>query len=328
MVKPSSALSLEVVALGHHVGEEDVGTLAAELQGDRDQVLGGVLHDQPPRGGLAGERDLGDPVARRQRLARLGAEPVDDVDHARRQQIADQRHQVEHRDRRLLGGFEHHRVAGRQRGRQLPGGHQDREVPRNDLPDHAERLVEVVGDGVLVDLGQRTLLRADRPGEVAEMVDRQRDVGAQRLADRFAVVPHFGHRQRGLVLLHPVGDLVQDRRPLGRCGLAPRRSRRVGGVERLLDVGLVGPRHLAERLAGHRGRVLEVAAPRGPDPPAPDEVVVAGFIRHQRPSRTRTCENSHLRSLLARLCNTPHTTAGGHNGVHDIASPRGRRRRS
>jgi hypothetical protein len=35
----------------------------------------------------------------------------------------------------------------------------------------AERLVEVVGDHVVVDLGERALLRPDAAGEVAEMVD-------------------------------------------------------------------------------------------------------------------------------------------------------------
>ncbi len=39
IVNPSSALSWIVVVGGHHIGEEDVGALAAELQGDRDQVL-------------------------------------------------------------------------------------------------------------------------------------------------------------------------------------------------------------------------------------------------------------------------------------------------
>ena len=55
---------------------------------------------------------------------------------------------------RLLGRLEHDAVAGGQRRRQLPGRHQQREVPRDDLADDAERLVEVVGDGVVVDLGR------------------------------------------------------------------------------------------------------------------------------------------------------------------------------
>lgn len=275
--------------------------LAAEFQGDRDQVVRGVLHDQPPRGGFPGERDLGDAVAGGQRLAGLGAESVDHVDHPGRQQITDQRHQVEHRSGCLLGGFEHRRVAGRQRRRQLPGRHQDGEVPRNDLAHHAERLVEVVGHGVLVDLAQRALLGANRRGEVPEVIDRQRDIGGQRFPDRFPVVPDLGHRQRGGVLVDAVGNHVEDRRPFGRCGLAPPRRRRVRGVERLVDVGRVGARHLAERLAGHRRRVLEVAPMDRRDPLAPDEVLVPGFIGHQRPGGTGTGKDSHRIRLLVKI---------------------------
>ena len=62
--------------------------------------------------------------------------------------------------------------------------------------DDAERLVEVVGDGVVVDLRQRALLAAQDTGEVAEVVDRQRQVGGQRLADRLAVLPRLGDREQ------------------------------------------------------------------------------------------------------------------------------------
>ena len=68
---------------------------------------------------------------------------------------------------------EHHAVAGGQRRGQLPGGHQQREVPRDDLPDHAQRLVDVVGHGAVVDLGGGAFLGADAAGEVAEVVGGQ-----------------------------------------------------------------------------------------------------------------------------------------------------------
>ncbi len=51
-----------------------------------------------------------------------------------------------------LGRLHDGAVAGGERRRDLPRGHQQREVERDDLPDHAERLGEVVGDRVLVDL--------------------------------------------------------------------------------------------------------------------------------------------------------------------------------
>src|SRR6185369_8598942 len=101
-----------------------------------------------------------------------------------------------------------------------------------DLTDHAERLVEVVGHRVLVQLAQRTFLRANNSGEVAEVVHRQRDIGIQRLADRFAVVPGLRDGDRLEVLLDPVGDLVEDYRTFGGRRLTPRGSRGVRRIQR------------------------------------------------------------------------------------------------
>ena len=57
-----------------------------------------------------------------------------------------------------LAGLTHRAVAGGQRRGDLPGRHQQREVERDDLADDAERLAEVVGVGLLVDLGDPALL--------------------------------------------------------------------------------------------------------------------------------------------------------------------------
>ena len=70
----------EIVVFSGDVLEEDVRRLAAELQRDRDEVLAGILHDQPARRGLAGEGDLGDARAGRQRLAGFQAKAIDDVE--------------------------------------------------------------------------------------------------------------------------------------------------------------------------------------------------------------------------------------------------------
>jgi len=52
--------------------------------------------------------------------------------------------------------------------------------------------VEVVGDGVLVDLRERTFLCANGAREIAEVVDGQRQGGAQRLAGRVSRGPRPG----------------------------------------------------------------------------------------------------------------------------------------
>ena len=164
----------------------------------------------------------------------------------------DQLGELEDRPRRRARRLEHRAVAGGERGSHLPGRHQQREVERDDLPDDAQRLAEVVGDRVLVDLRDPALLAADHRREVAEVVGRQRDVGGARLADRLAVVVALGDRERLEVLLDRVGDAVQHPRALGRRGLAPRVLGGVRGVERQLDVGGARVRHLRERLAGRR----------------------------------------------------------------------------
>ena len=169
-------------------------------------------------------------------------------------------HQHGDAQRRLLGRFEHHAVTGGQRRGEFPGGHQQREVPRDDLPDHAQRLVNVIRHGVAVDLGSAAFLGAQAAGEVAEVVDRQRDVGVEGFAHGFAVVPGFGDGQQFQVLFDAVGDFQQDQRALLHRGLAPRIGGGMGGVQGLVDVFGGGAGEFGNRLAGDRRDVGEVLA--------------------------------------------------------------------
>ena len=121
------------------VVEDDVGRLAAELERDPLVGAGDGPRDRLADLGRAGERDLVDVGVPDQRLAGP-AGAGDDVDDARRQVglLADLREQ-QRGQRRGLGRLEHHGVAAGERGRDLPGQHQQREVPRDDLAGHAER---------------------------------------------------------------------------------------------------------------------------------------------------------------------------------------------
>ena len=229
----------EIVILGHHILEEDVGGFAAELQRDGDQVMAGILHDQPAGRGLAGKGDLGDAVGGGERFAGLQPEPVDDVQHAGRQQIADELGQHHDADRGLLGGFQDHAIAGGQSRGEFPDRHQDREIPRDDLADDAERLVEMIGDGGLVDFREAAFLGAGAGGEIAEMVDGERNVRKRGLADRLAVIDRLDIGEQVEILLHPVGDAVEDQRAGGHGLLAPGLGGGMGGIERQIDIGLV-----------------------------------------------------------------------------------------
>ena len=134
--------------------------------------------------------------------------------------------------------------------------------------------MEMIGDGVVIDLADRAFLSADRAGEIAEMVDGEWNVGSHRLADRLAIVPCLGERNLLQIRLNPVGDLVEDLRPFGDGGAPPGILRGMRGIERGLDVRGVGAGDLADRLAGDRRDVVEIFASFRGFPFAADIVLV------------------------------------------------------
>lgn len=123
---------------------------------------------------------------------------------------------------------------GKRRG-SLPRRHQQREIPWNDLADDAERFLEMVGDSFVVDRGDRSFLGPDAAGEIPEMIDGKRNVGASGLANRLSVVERLGKRQKLQILFHAVGDLVEQQRSFSRRHASPGIFGLVGCVERHLD---------------------------------------------------------------------------------------------
>ena len=182
--------------------------------------------------------------------------------------------QLEDRPGSGRGRLDHGAVACGEGRSDLPGRHQEREVERDDLADYAERLVEVVGDGVFVDFGRATFERAGGAGEVAEVVDGQWDVGGQSLAHRLAVLPRLGHGQHLEVGLDGVGDGVEDGGPLGQRRLAPGVLGRVSGVKGQLHIFRSRTGDLAEGFAVYRTDIFHVLTLDRCHPLAPDEVVI------------------------------------------------------
>ena len=107
------------------------------------------------------------------------------------------------------------------------------------------------------------------------MIDRERQVGGAGLADRLAIVPGLGDREPLEILLHAVGDPVEDRSALGDAGASPRVLGGMRRVEGRLDVLRIGTRDLADDLAVHRRSIVEVPARDRRDELAADEIVVA-----------------------------------------------------
>ena len=149
--------------------------------------------------------------------------------------------------------------------------------------------MEVIGHGVVVDLGDGAFLRADAAGKVAPVIDGQRQIGGRGFADGLAVVPGLGQRQDVEVVFHALGDLVEDDGALRGTGVAPGFAGGVGRVERALDVLRVGARNLAEGFAGDRGDVFEILAGSGLNPLAANVVAIAWAEAHAIAELARMC---------------------------------------
>ncbi len=148
------ALSRKLSSLSMMSAKKMLGDLPPSSSVAGNQVVGSGLGDHAAGAGGAGEGDLGDALAGGQRHAGFAAKAVDDVEHAGWQQVGDQFDQDQQADGGGLGRLEHDAVAGANGGGHLPGRHQDGEVPGNDLAHDAQRFLEVVGHGVVVDLAQ------------------------------------------------------------------------------------------------------------------------------------------------------------------------------
>ena len=137
----SAAASAALLEVG--VVADDERVLAAELEADLGQALAGDARDHPPDRGRAGEADDGDARVLDERLARLAAEAVDDVEDARGQaRLGGEPGEGERGLGRVLGGLEHRGVAAQQRREDLPRDVGDRRVGGDDQAGHAERLAD------------------------------------------------------------------------------------------------------------------------------------------------------------------------------------------
>ena len=193
----------------------------------------------------------------------------DDVDDAWRQLgLAEDVAEEQRGQRRRLGRLEHDRVPGRERRRDLPREHQQREVPGDDLARDAERPRRTVRERVL---------ELVRPARVVEEVRRsERQVDVARLADRLAAVQRLEHGELARTLLEQARDPEQVLRALGarecRPAVLVRRARSIDCEPHVVGARL---RDLRERLL-RRGadRRVPLAGARL-DPLATDEQAVA-----------------------------------------------------
>ena len=209
-------------------------------------------------------------------LARAGAAAGDDVDDAGGEHLVEELAELEERKRRRRGGLDHERVARGEGRRDLPGAHQEREVPRNDLADDADGLVQHDAHRVFVDHDGGALFGAQATGEVAEVVGGERNIDERGFADRLAVVERFDHGETGGVFIDEIGDLQKKGGALLRGLGGPGGEGGAGGGDGTVDVGGRGVGAVGELLAVGGIERLEGFAAFGGNPFAVDEQIVLG----------------------------------------------------
>ena len=129
------------------VVQDDVGRFAAEFERNFFQVAGGGVQDQLADFGGAGEGDFVHVGMRGESGAGGFAVARDDVDDAIGESgFLKEFAEAKRGERRLLGGLQNYGAAGGERGAEFPGGHQEREIPGNDLADDADGFAHGVGE--------------------------------------------------------------------------------------------------------------------------------------------------------------------------------------
>ena len=190
----------------------------------------------------AGEHDECHPWVLDERRADVFAGAGEEREHTRRHAgLVEDLDQAQRDTGRLLGGLEHHRVAGDERGSDHPGGYREREVPRRDHRTDSERLVGV-RVGFAGDLSEP---RAARQAEclssvVLAEVDRLAHVGVG-LGDRLPGLEDLQRRQLDPSRAQDRRRPEQDRGSLRPRSSTPRRPCGRGDVDRGVDERAIGP---------------------------------------------------------------------------------------
>ena len=174
---------------------------------------------------------VGNPRARRVPVA------GDDIEHTRREaHLERQLGDPQRRQRCQLRGLHHHRVACGQRRTELPAGEHQREVPRHDLANHADRLALDVVQEARIHRQNIALQLVGHAAEVAEAEHRARHVQTARIHDRVTGVQRFERDEFLSPGFDRVRQLEHERAPVVRCHFRPRREGRLGRSNGAVDV--------------------------------------------------------------------------------------------
>lgn len=202
--------------------EDNVGGLAAQLESNLLQVgLGSSLEDSAADESRSSEGDLVDVHVGGDGSTGGTAKARDDVNDTRGEaSLDDQLGDVESGQRSLLGGLQDNSVTGSNGGTDLPGQHEKREVPGDDLTADTDGLVAGVRESLVVGIDRLT---GDLVGPATVVAQAGTTVGDISLGHQHAlsVVQDLDGGQGLNLTLPKIGQLGQHATTLGGGHLAP-----------------------------------------------------------------------------------------------------------
>ena len=222
--------------------EDNVGRLATKLEGNLLQVaLGGGLEDGTADQGGSGEGDLVDVHVAGDGRTSDTAESGDDVNDTRGEaSFLDQLGGIETGERGLLGGLDHNGVTSSHGGTDLPGPHEDREVPGNDLTADTNGLMAGVGQSLGVGVNG---LAGDLVGPATVVAQAVGGVANIQLGHGhgLTIVKGLDGSQSVDIPLEEVGQLSEHAATLGGGHLTPGALEGLaGGGDGNVDILLIG----------------------------------------------------------------------------------------
>ena len=220
------------------VAEHDHRRLAPELEVHALHALHGPAHHGLARLRRARDADHVDLAVGDERLADLGVAGHHVEQPGGKPRLDGQLGKPQRRARRGGCRLQDDGIARGERGARLPDRHDEREIPRSDPGDHANRAARQDRRvAVRERAGARAVERARRAGEEPQVVDRERQLPVERRGPRLARVLDLELRELLAVSLQRIREAEQRERSLARGLRGPRRLRGTRRGRSLVDVG-------------------------------------------------------------------------------------------
>ncbi len=196
------------IRLGRSTRGHDHRGLAAKLQGDRDQIIGGRAHHRLAHRRAAGEQDV---VERQRREGPAGfGIALHDRDLLGREDLRQHPGEEFAGPRRELGRFDHRPIAGGKRRRQRHHGQRKRIIPRRQDTDDAQRLIFDTRTG-----------KAEAPVHMSPLGPHEAAQVAREIGDPLQGRQDLHHRRLMARAVTEIGtDRRLDLRPVGGDGAA------------------------------------------------------------------------------------------------------------